>query len=131
MGMSVDVYDYTQEVPKGKEEERTIEALGKQSVDPRTLNSLEKSKKFFEDNKKVADEFNQYRKKLFTPEDSTNDSNLRLEKNISRLAEEVERIKKILEDNLTLDIKNTIPPGDRPPIFGKRNFERPSNEAYA
>ena len=89
--MSVDVlYNYesndVQEVSKvGTEEERRIADVAKQPVDKDTRERIDSMREFFKNNKEVADKFNQYRKKLFTSEYSTNDADLRFAERVSRL----------------------------------------------
>ncbi len=110
MWMSVDVYDYeSSDVKKVsndvKEEERSIEDVANQLVDKDTLSSIENTRKFFENNKKVADEFNQYRKQLFTSEYSTNDADLRFAERVSRLEKVVGDLQQKLQGGIQSDIE--------------------------
>ena len=74
MGMSVEMNDYT-EVPKGKEEEKSIEALGKQPVDPKTRAYLGYIQHWAINEERNTD-------KLFTSEYSTNDADLRFKERL-------------------------------------------------
>ena len=108
--MSVDVYDYEsndlREVSKaGAEEERKIEGVTKQPVDKDTRERIDSMREFFKNNKEVSDKFNQYRKKLFTSEYSTNDADLRFAERVSRLEQVVGDLQKKLQGGIQSDIE--------------------------
>ena len=130
--MSVDVlYNYesndVQEVSKvGTEEERRIADVAKQPVDKDTRERIDSMREFFKNNKEVADKFNQYRKKLFTSEYSTNDADLRFAERVSRLEQVVGDLQEKLQRGLESGIGRQL--GDYRdwiPIFPHETIFKP------